>query len=165
MMAVADCPSAARRDPDGEVKSSARFIVETDQIEGLELRLEPLVKRLGHRTRRRMCRLYVAGLIGPRDPKCVQPMADWPVPDEYEGGEGADSCRLLRIWCDGIQGGTVRRDPHEPDVKQDGVDASRSAVNGTKMVAVTLHQRRATRWKLRQSASTRPRCLSASPDQ
>lgn len=37
--------------------------------------LEPFVEVLGHRTRRRMCPAYVAGLIGPGDRKSVQPMA------------------------------------------------------------------------------------------
>lgn len=37
--------------------------------------LEPFVAALGHKTRRRMCPAYVAGLIGPGDRKSVQPMA------------------------------------------------------------------------------------------
>lgn len=37
--------------------------------------LEPFVAALGHKTRRRMCSAYVAGLIGPGDRKSVQPMA------------------------------------------------------------------------------------------
>ncbi len=37
--------------------------------------LEPFLKPLRHPTRRRMCPLYVAGLIGPGDRKSVQPMA------------------------------------------------------------------------------------------
>src|SRR3954469_9090280 len=37
--------------------------------------LKPFVDRLGHRARRRMCPLYVSGLIGPGDRKSVQPMA------------------------------------------------------------------------------------------
>jgi len=36
----------------------------------------PFLDRLGHKTRRRMCPLYVAGLIGPGDRKSVQPMAE-----------------------------------------------------------------------------------------
>ena len=38
--------------------------------------LEPFLDRLGHKARRRMCPLYVAGLIGPGDRKSVQPMAE-----------------------------------------------------------------------------------------
>jgi len=37
--------------------------------------LEPFLSRLGHKARRRMCPLYVAGLIGPGDRKSIQPMA------------------------------------------------------------------------------------------
>ena len=37
--------------------------------------LEPFVARLGHRARRVMCPLYVAGLIGPGDRKSIEPMA------------------------------------------------------------------------------------------
>ncbi len=36
--------------------------------------LEPFLERLGHKARRRMCPLYVSGLIGPGDRKSVQPM-------------------------------------------------------------------------------------------
>src|SRR6185295_7722447 len=38
--------------------------------------LEPFLERLGHKTRRRMCPLYVAGLIGPGDRKSVAPIAE-----------------------------------------------------------------------------------------
>jgi len=37
--------------------------------------LMPFLERLGHKTRQRMCPLYIAGLIGPGDRKSVQPMA------------------------------------------------------------------------------------------
>jgi SRSO17 transposase len=37
--------------------------------------LAPFLARLGHKARRRMCPLYVAGLIGPGDRKSVEPMA------------------------------------------------------------------------------------------
>src|SRR3954465_4730216 len=37
--------------------------------------LKPFLERLGHIARRRMCPLYIAGLIGPGDRKSVQPMA------------------------------------------------------------------------------------------
>jgi SRSO17 transposase len=36
--------------------------------------LAPFLARLGHKARRRMCPLYIAGLIGPGDRKSVQPM-------------------------------------------------------------------------------------------
>ena len=38
--------------------------------------LEPFLARLGHKSRRRMCPLYVSGLIGPGDRKSIQPMAE-----------------------------------------------------------------------------------------
>src|SRR6266496_3195343 len=37
--------------------------------------LKPFLDRLGHKARRRMCPLYVSGLIGPGDRKSIQPMA------------------------------------------------------------------------------------------
>jgi SRSO17 transposase len=46
--------------------------------------LEPFLARLGNKTRRRMCPLYVAGLIGPGDRKSVQPMAARFAPDDYD---------------------------------------------------------------------------------
>ena len=41
----------------------------------LERWLEPFLAELSHPARRRMCPLYIAGLIGPGDRKSVQPMA------------------------------------------------------------------------------------------
>jgi SRSO17 transposase len=41
----------------------------------LERWLAPFVAALRHKTRRRMCPTYIAGLIGPGDRKSVQPMA------------------------------------------------------------------------------------------
>ena len=35
--------------------------------------LKPFLDRLGHKARRRMCPLYISGLIGPGDRKSVQP--------------------------------------------------------------------------------------------
>jgi SRSO17 transposase len=37
--------------------------------------LKPFVARLGHKAQRRMCPLYVSGLIGPGDRKSIAPMA------------------------------------------------------------------------------------------
>ena len=45
--------------------------------------LEPFLERLGHRSRQRMCPLYV-GLIGPGDRKSVQPMAERLAPGDYD---------------------------------------------------------------------------------
>src|SRR5882757_4050230 len=46
--------------------------------------LKPFLDRLGHRARRQMCPLYVAGLIGPGDRKSVQPMAERLAPGDYD---------------------------------------------------------------------------------
>jgi len=46
--------------------------------------LEPFLDCLGHKARRRMCPLYVAGLIGPGDRKSVQPMAERFAPGDYD---------------------------------------------------------------------------------
>jgi len=37
--------------------------------------LAPFLSHLGHKARRRMCPLYIAGLIGPGERKSIQPMA------------------------------------------------------------------------------------------
>ena len=37
--------------------------------------LKPFLEQLGHKARRRMCPLYVVGLIGPGNSKSFQPMA------------------------------------------------------------------------------------------
>ena len=46
--------------------------------------LKPFLDRLGHEARRRMCPLYVTGLIGPGDRKSVQPMAKRLAPGDYD---------------------------------------------------------------------------------
>ncbi|MEH2474127.1 hypothetical protein V1281_004689 [Nitrobacteraceae bacterium AZCC 2161] len=46
--------------------------------------LKPFLDRLGHKARRRMCPLYVSGLIGPGDRKSVQPMAARLAPNDYD---------------------------------------------------------------------------------
>ena len=50
----------------------------------LERWLKPFLDRLDHKARRRMCPLYVAGLIGPGDRKSVQPMAARLAPGGYD---------------------------------------------------------------------------------
>src|SRR3954453_22225333 len=47
----------------------------SDWREELGRWLKPFLDRLGHKTRRRMCPLYVSGLIGPGDRKSIAPMA------------------------------------------------------------------------------------------
>ena len=46
--------------------------------------LKPFLECLGHKARRRMCPLYVSGLIGPGDRKSVQPMAARLSPGDYD---------------------------------------------------------------------------------
>jgi SRSO17 transposase len=46
--------------------------------------LEPFLQRLGHKTRRGMCPLYIAGLIGPGDRKSVAPIAERFAPGAYD---------------------------------------------------------------------------------
>jgi DDE superfamily endonuclease len=46
--------------------------------------LEPFLSHLHHPARRRMCPLYVAGLIGPGDRKSLQPMAARVAPADYD---------------------------------------------------------------------------------
>jgi SRSO17 transposase len=50
----------------------------SDWSDELERWLQPFLDRLGNKSRRRMCPLYIAGLIGPGDRKSVQPMAQRP---------------------------------------------------------------------------------------
>jgi SRSO17 transposase len=46
--------------------------------------LEPFLTHLRHPTRRRMCPLYVAGLIGPGERKSLQPIAARLAPADYD---------------------------------------------------------------------------------
>ena len=46
--------------------------------------LKPFLARLGHKARRGMCPLYVAGLIGPGERKSVGPMAERLAPADYD---------------------------------------------------------------------------------
>jgi len=56
--------------------------------------LAPFLARLGHKARRRMCPLYVAGLIGPGERKSVGPMAERVAPGQYD--------RLHHFVSDGV---------------------------------------------------------------
>jgi len=56
----------------------------TDWEGELERWLEPFLERLGHKARRGMCPLYVAGLIGPGDRKSVAPIAERLAPGDYD---------------------------------------------------------------------------------
>ena len=46
--------------------------------------LRPFLDRLGHKARRRMCPLYIAGLIGPGERKSIGPMAERLAPGAYD---------------------------------------------------------------------------------
>src|ERR1700674_5584615 len=65
---------------EGPTMESAR----SDWEDELGRWLKPFLDRLGHKARRRMCPLYVAGLIGPGDRKSVQPMAERFAPGDYD---------------------------------------------------------------------------------
>ena len=54
----------------------ARVDVGTGWQGDLQRWLAPFMELLGHKARRRMCPIYVAGLIGPGDRKSIQPMAE-----------------------------------------------------------------------------------------
>ena len=56
--------------------------------------MQPFVDRLGHKRRRQMCPLYIAGLIGPGDRKSIEPMAARFAPGQYD--------RLHHFISDGI---------------------------------------------------------------
>jgi SRSO17 transposase len=49
--------------------------MEADRQADLERRLDPFLKGLGNKMRRRMCPAYITGLIRPEGRKSIQPMA------------------------------------------------------------------------------------------
>src|SRR5215204_5649096 len=57
---------------------------EADWQDDLRRWLAPFLGLLGHKARRNMCPLYVAGLIGPGDRKSVQPMASRTAAADYD---------------------------------------------------------------------------------
>ena len=65
-----------------------------DWGEELSAWLAPFLTRFGHKARRRMCPLYVAGLIGPGERKSVGPMAERVAPGNYD--------RLHHFVSDGV---------------------------------------------------------------
>lgn len=65
-----------------------------DWGEELSAFLAPFLTRFGHKARRRMCPLYVAGLIGPGERKSVGPMAERVAPGNYD--------RLHHFVSDGV---------------------------------------------------------------
>ena len=56
----------------------------SDWKEELERFLKPFLAQLGHKARRQMCPVYVAGLIGPGDRKSIQPMAQRLAAGDYD---------------------------------------------------------------------------------
>ena len=88
--------------------------------------LKPFLDCLGHKARRPMCPLYVAGLIGPGDRKSVQPMAKRLAPDDYDQlhhfvsagvwGTAALETELL-IQVDKLVGGSICRPANETSPK------------------------------------------------
>jgi SRSO17 transposase len=56
----------------------------SDWNSDLQVWLAPFLEKLGHKARRRMCPLYVAGLIGPGDRKSMLPMAERLAPGDYD---------------------------------------------------------------------------------
>lgn len=56
--------------------------------------LKPFLARLGHKARRKMCPLYVVGLIGPGERKSMEPMAARVAAGRYD--------RLHHFICDGV---------------------------------------------------------------
>lgn len=56
--------------------------------------LAPFLSRLGHKARRKMCPVYVAGLIGPGERKSIEPIAARLAPNRYD--------RLHHFICDGV---------------------------------------------------------------
>ena len=56
--------------------------------------LTPFLDHLGHKARRRMCPIYVAGLIGPGERKSIEPIAARLAPTDYD--------QLHHFVCDGM---------------------------------------------------------------
>ena len=56
--------------------------------------LAPFLDHLGHKARRRMCPIYVAGLIGPGERKSIEPIAARLAPTDYD--------QLHHFVCDGM---------------------------------------------------------------
>src|SRR6266513_1637139 len=86
----------------------------SDWKEELGRFLKPFLDRLGHKSRRQMCPLYVAGLIGPGDRKSIQPMAERVARGEYAqlhhfiaagGWDATPMERELLVQADRLVGG------------------------------------------------------------
>jgi SRSO17 transposase len=108
----------------------------------LERWLKPFLDRLGHKTRQRMCPLYVAGLIGPGDRKSVQPMAERLATGNYD--------QLHHFIADGVWDATPLESEllHQADRLVGGTDAvlviddTAMPKKGERSVGVGLNMRR-----------------------
>lgn len=69
----------------------------SDWNDDLSQWLAPFLARLGHKARRKMCPLYVAGLIGPGERKSMEQMAARVAAGRYD--------RLHHFICDGVWDG------------------------------------------------------------
>src|SRR5262247_937607 len=82
----------------------------SDWQDELERWLMPFLSRLGHKARRRMCPLYVSGLIGPGDRKSIQPMARRLAVNcttSLRRGLGSNACETeLLVQADRLVGGS-----------------------------------------------------------
>jgi SRSO17 transposase len=107
----------------------------------LERWLMPFLDRLGHKTRQRMCPLYIAGLIGPGDRKSVQPMAERLATGNYD--------QLHHFIADGVWDAT----PLEAELlnQADRLVGGRDAV----LVLMTPHCRRRVNARLVLRLNTR----------
>src|ERR1700743_664991 len=92
----------------------------------LERWLKPFLDRLGHKTRQRMCPLYVVGLIGPGDRKSVQPMAERLATSNYD--------QLHHFIADGVWDAT----PLEAELlhQADRLVAGRDSVLGSDHISL-----------------------------
>jgi len=68
--------------------------IEQDWQAALAHWLAPFLDHLGHKARRRMCPIYVAGLIGPGERKSIEPIATRLAPADYD--------QLHHFVCEGI---------------------------------------------------------------
>jgi len=68
--------------------------IEQDWQAALAHWLAPFLDHLGHKARRRMCPIYVAGLIGPGERKSIEPIAARLAPADYD--------QLHHFVCDGL---------------------------------------------------------------
>src|SRR6516162_692466 len=126
----------------------------------LERWLAPFLARLGHKARRRMCPLYVEGLIGPGDRKSVEPMAARLAPGDYDQlhhfiSDGVwDETPLeeeLALHADGLVGGAraalvvddtalPKKGSHSAGVAPQYASALGKTANCQTLVSLTLAQ-------------------------